>query len=283
MRGTAPVQSMLLKDERKRMKVIRSLEQYEGLLQEARAKHTKVISNIFFFKNEIFRFIQKGNLYYDYIDAGLLFFEKHQNCYQMYFYLVPSVQFGLSHFDHPVRIDLISDKNSINPYESIFLDLGFQKQGSFQRMKHELNNLTFIDGHNQIEYAQISDIKNIMDLWTGHLQRDKFILPNEDELRQNILDNEIFCMRVDGKFASVFHIVFKNQTALIQLLVIDPDFRGLSFAKGLYKNIINLSLRNNVHANYLWVDEKNTPAIALYKSLGFQFDFRKVDKLLLIN
>ena len=85
----------------------------------------------------------------------------------------------------------------------------------------------------------------------------------------------------DGSLLALGQIVpkFDNRLHLARLIVA-PNRRGTGIGRSLAEQLLRIALESGARAVSLNVDASNTPAISLYKSLGFLESLRPEDEVM---
>lgn len=100
-------------------------------------------------------------------------------------------------------------------------------------------------------------------------------ISEEDKIRiLNYIDSHISddienykMVIIDDKVVGCFLIRNENDSALLDEIYLDSEYRG----KGVGTNIIKDTINNN-HKISLWVYKRNEKAISLYQKLNFKID-----------
>jgi len=110
-------------------------------------------------------------------------------------------------------------------------------------------------------------------LWDGF---DPLIshLPTLEEIYSMILKNEIVVIRVEEEVAALAIFQKTGKTIYLYELISAPKFRGKGMAKKLLSS--KLAYYGKQYAFSLWVNEKNTAAVSLYRKYGFFESGRKL-------
>ena len=123
----------------------------------------------------------------------------------------------------------------------------------------------------KMSLTDLESIKEILvsdfdDFWNYSILKDELSNANSYYLVAK-LDNEIL------GFAGIKYVL---NDADIMNIVVKKSKRKLGIGSLLLKNIIELCKNLNISTLFLEVNEKNTPAISLYKKFGFKnVGFRK--------
>ncbi len=118
-----------------------------------------------------------------------------------------------------------------------------------------------------IDKMEISDFELIKD----NLKSDFDDFWSKDLLKKELLNpDKIYIIAKESDeivgFAGIYVIL---DEAEIMNIVVKKNKRGQGIGKALMEKIINISRGKNLRTIKLEVNEKNTIAISLYKSLGF--------------
>lgn len=121
-----------------------------------------------------------------------------------------------------------------------------------------------------IEKMDMSDFELIK----NNLKSDFDDFWNENILEQELLNNEHIYLVAKSKETNEIlgfaGISFVLDEAELMNIVTKKNKRGLGIGKALLEKIINICMEKQIKFLKLEVNEKNIPAINLYKSVGFK-------------
>ncbi len=115
--------------------------------------------------------------------------------------------------------------------------------------------------------------EEVVSLWGQCLDPFSITLPGEEETSSFIRQGKVHCITDDtGRLCAAMLRGDQGQRATVQHVCVHPDFRRLGLAHILMKASMHDAVKAGIHTCFLWVDEKNHPAIQLYKRFGFEPD-----------
>jgi GNAT superfamily N-acetyltransferase len=134
----------------------------------------------------------------------------------------------------------------------------------------------------EITTASTADIEELVRLLQVLFTQDIEFEPDYQRQKsglERIIANpnigEILVLKVDGKVIGMVSLLYSISTALggkvaiLEDMVIDPDFRGQGFGKELLNEAIGFSKLRNCLRITLLTDFDNDLAIRFYQSVGF--------------
>lgn len=257
------------------MELVKSIEDYNSLLGEARSKGKLKFINCLFLKQDIIDLTESKNLFYKNVHNGILFFKNEGDITYLYYFLESIKNIDLSSLDGNIMIELIDrrkldrtashveewEKNAFRRYctnEEMVLTLSQENEHPYSE-----------DEEYRIRFGALDQIDEIEKLWEESLDRISMPLPREEGLTKLIEDNQIVTI-LDKKnhIVGALQCSVHNGRCLLSHIVVDEDYRG----NGLGSRMISYCFVHiPVKIFFLWVNEDNIGAKALYKRLGFKF------------
>jgi len=122
----------------------------------------------------------------------------------------------------------------------------------------------------KLNKATLEDLKTVALIEKLANSKTYHGLTNEEDLLNYINKSEVFLIKGDDKVLGLVSFKVKDNIASCNGLVICPEFRRRGYAKEAMKIAINEF--KNCDRIDLVVHPKNSPAISLYLSLGFNIE-----------
>lgn len=148
-----------------------------------------------------------------------------------------------------------ADKNDINSYNYNILPL-YLKKPQAQRQLEEKNLFITKMEYTDLDNFNISDFDNF---WNLDILKD--------ELESNT--SEFIVAKLENEIVGFAGAKFILDEADIMNIAIKTSYRKQGIANLLLKNLIDICKNNNINSINLEVNEKNFPAINLYKKYEF--------------
>ncbi|WP_124060545.1 N-acetyltransferase [Gordonibacter sp. Marseille-P4307] len=136
-----------------------------------------------------------------------------------------------------------------------------------------------LDAPASIEIASVSDAASISRMLEKGFDPFCDYIPTDRELRDTLSSGRVYCIR-DASESPVAFLHWSRSGAASELkhLYVEDGARGRGYARMLVRRYLeNLPL--NVKTCFLWVNDANEPALALYDGLGYRFDGRRAVEL----
>ena len=128
-----------------------------------------------------------------------------------------------------------------------------------------------------VSEAVPSDRDRVTELLNGCFDPRYAFLPGPEELEADILAGRVQTLRQDGRIAAVLVSGWEKQTATLRLLAVDPACRRMGLGAAL-ADAYHRKYRGQANAYQHWVDIRNEPAVALYRSFGYTFSLRRANE-----
>ena len=77
-------------------------------------------------------------------------------------------------------------------------------------------------------------------------------------------------LKRDGRIIACASSAAERGYALLQNIVVDPEYRGRGFGRTICRALLAEAAGTGIGHAYLQVVQSNTPAMRLYESLGFR-------------
>ena len=169
--------------------------------------------------------------------------------------------FGL--YKKPIVLEIISN-SKIN--ENLYTQIGFKHYKVYSRYRTDKKNKNF----DMVKIAKLEDIEEILKLINETFDPLSDYIPNNDELKELILKEEVFIVTVDYKLAGVSIYEKKNKNYYFRLSCVHPNHRP-----GLIGYMLASTTPQNGENYSTWIDDNNLEAIKLNTFLGYKEDGTK--------
>lgn len=258
------------------MELVKNLDHYNELLNQAKSKGNLKFSNCLFLKQDIIDLTNKNNLFYKFVENGIFFFKNNKNLVYLYYYLNSFRNINLNGINKNLMIELVDRKNSNRAKSHVeeWEKSGFSKYCTNREMiltlsEEKKEHIYDEEKDFTIRLGYLEETDRILKLWAANLDEISMPLPTKDELVKLIKNNQIVVLLANGKkLVGAMQFSIENNRSLFSHIVIDKNFRN----KGLGTKMINYCLKySSVDKFYLWVNENNKKAIDIYTKLGYEF------------
>ena len=262
-----------------------SYEQYKAAVSQAKAAGCK-LSNCFFLPPAVEALIEKGTLYAQPIENGLLLIDDNGGFYRLYYYLSDEAHYAPLSLDKDAVIEFpFTSQPNAKQQRQIELigELGFtlgRESALLSAVPDELKRLPMSDS--PVELAKKGDAKRVLELICASFNPLYAFIPEESELEEAIEDSRVFVIRANGEIAAILHSGFEKGIAEIKHVAVCEQQRG----KGLGAIIVNAyheAYMDRASGFQQWVDIHNTPAVNLYGRFGYSFSLRKANEYILLR
>ena len=282
------------------MKQVEDFYQFNFLIKKHQRNVKNLVTNCFLFPNEIEKIIIHQQLFFSEYENGLLFFRERTGCFSLFYYWNPDKldfdSFMVSSSKIPIVLDLTYIFNR-KPDTLQIIQQAWERQGFllykkyrqmcfYQNKESNTQKVNSVKDRGSdkfiVEYADINDKETISYLWRDSLDTFSAVLPSIEELKEEILLNQIFvCRNSDLKVIAALQTEKTGKTVSIDHVVVNKNYRN----KGIGDKLLEKTLCsfNDVKKFILWVDVNNLPAINLYKKWDFAFSSKVSDQLIFKN
>ena len=199
---------------------------------------------------------------------NIFIIKKYTNFYKFY-YLINNYKnlnnlndfFGL--YKKPIVLEIISN-SKIN--DNLYSQIGFKHYKVYSRYRTDKKNKNF----DMVKIAKLEHIEEILKLINETFHPLSDYIPNNDELKELILKEEVFIVTVDYKLAGVSIYEKKNKNYYFRLSCVHPNHRP-----GLIGYMLASTTPQNGENYSTWIDDNNLEAIKLNTFLGYKEDGTK--------
>ncbi len=130
-----------------------------------------------------------------------------------------------------------------------------------------------------IEVASVSDAASISRMLEKGFDPFCDYIPTDRELRGILSSGRVYCIRdVSGTPVAFLHWSRSGAASELKHLYVEDGARGHGYAHMLVRRYLE-NLPSDVKTRFLWVNDANEPALALYDGLGYRFDGRRAVEL----
>lgn len=265
------------------MEIVNSIQHFSTLVKETKQHGKVVFSNCYLMAQEINKYTQNHNMFWEKLNNGLIFLCRERDFYYLYFYLFDieesAVSKSLNNLDKPVVIDFVFNEkqkqSQLFEVECLWQKSGFKLHDTYSRMflqgpVHVDKELNIPSGY-YLRHTTSRDLLTIENLWRSSLDLFSTALPRREELAK-ILDEEPLLATYDmyESLVAVMHVITKGKVGIINHVVVSEENRKQGLAKILlHANFLHY---DRIEKWYLWVSDKNHSAKIFYSKSGFVFD-----------
>lgn len=270
------------------MQALRSTEQFEYLVSEAKRELPKLVTNCYLSADEISRYCKLGRIFYEKIDGGVFFYCDEETYYQTYFYFAGERKPLLDGKDRPVVIRLIHKEGKKPPataqMEQFLLETGFvvrdvtlqicaRPREDAKRIEKCLRtSLRFLERHGfKLFEPKEEHLEQILKLRDGVLDPLHFSYMTREEMLQGLQQGHFQCMiDPEGKICGTHTFDIIKGTAYGNIVVVEEKYRNLGIGPMLVYRFLHLSNELNLPSCYGWIINDNFPSIEMHTKIGFR-------------
>lgn len=250
------------------MKRIKSYEELASLISSQLKKG--VYTNCFIGKEEFELYISKKRLYYQIFEGGLLIFLKMSDYFKMKFYINNLEADLILKLSKKIVIEIPSKKEEdIEKLQKFFEKVGFNIVLNRIRLTQDKNIFTDKVNIENIEIANLKDYKKIVKILQKNYDKYTGCIPEREILKQDIINKNIYCYKINKEVVGVLHIVSKLKTSEIRHLVVVEEYRNKNIAKSLISRYL---VDSDISTKYVWTSIDNDIAKKLYSKFGYESD-----------
>ena len=210
------------------MRLVKSIDDYNNLLKQAKSKAKLRFTNCLFMKDDIIDLTDSKSLFYKNIDNGILFFKKERGMAYLYYFLNSIENIDLSHIDGNIMIELV-DRKKLNRTSSHVE--GWERNAFVKYCVNEEMTITLSqekeypyneDKEYSIGFGTLEEIAAIKKLWKTSLDKISMPLPGEKDLGKLIEDKEIVTIVDKEKnLVGALQASINNGRCLLSHIVVD--------------------------------------------------------------
>lgn len=136
-----------------------------------------------------------------------------------------------------------------------------------------------LDTSTPVEIASVFDAPSISRMLEKGFDPFCDYIPTDRELRDVLSSGRVYCIRdASENPVALLHWSWSGAASELKHLYVEDGARGRGYARMLVRRYLeNLPL--DVKTCFLWVNDANEPALALYDGLGYRFDGRRAVEL----
>lgn len=261
------------------MKIIK-IEEYTDFLNKYQKKIPDVIYNHIMLPGEAASHIEKGRLFYEEQEAGIVFFVMERDFYKLYFYVSETAEIRVPKGDRPRLLEYIYMEGREDPHVEKMRrkteELGFRPYVRNKRHRVQIHDEYLIPLDTRHlreelwwEYVSEKDAASIYHLWTV-MDIYNSIIPEEQEFAEMAAAKELLTVWKRGRVCGVVRVKQENRkTGSVWLISVDRECRRQGIATELYKLSLSVLKDRGCRQVIQWCDEKNQAILSVSKRFGF--------------
>jgi ribosomal protein S18 acetylase RimI-like enzyme len=245
--------------------------------------------NFYFSSEDYCKLINQRALFYDTFGKNLCWYLKKDGFYRTYFVINKNEDF----LEFPtkdifvteiIHRDILTNKE-IN-FTKFLLDNKFLKYKKRSQMQCTFENIKF-KNEKEIVSVKIADkyeeavycqelISKTFDKYTGDVyDLNKLLndMSNQGILVAYLNKNLVGAVRFENKGKVIYWGHF----------AVDSNYRGLGIAPKLMQSFFRFANNSQNKVFHMWVEEGNEPAINLYNTIGFKYNGKHTQSLIINN
>lgn len=270
------------------MRTVDSLERYYEIINSAKKRLGRLVTNNCLFPEAIERYIELGRFFYEEMDAGLILYSDEENFYQAYYYLKPDMEVSFEKKDKQILLQHIyiegRKKEDVERIEAQMIASGFQKVDTLRHAVLEDAGLLLHKIENTI--PRIKRVFRKAGLTYSEVKKEqlervaafqKTIQEIPDYQMPYFTEEEYLQEAKEGKFCCITD-ESGNIIAARHLIVNGKKTYGWVGVQEQYKNLYGIAIFFLFHAlQYIykndlkmcsWVDVQNIPSIQYHEHIG---------------
>ena len=253
------------------MEQIKTLEQLSPLIS-AQFKRG-VMANAPLSPASFQREIQRGTLFAQQTDGGLILLRRRDGFWRMSFYLQPDGDVSSLELPKQTVLEIPTRPRdlALKQSETLWKEKGFRLLFSRQRMELARRSDAFaVRSDCCVRPAICGEEPKILRLMEENYDRRTACLPTDDELSEDVAAGHIFLAVTcpEGQVAGFLRLLRTKRIAEVRQIAVSEPFRGRGIA-GALLNQLTLAEGQKGH---VWVAQNNVAALRLYESFGFAKD-----------
>jgi ribosomal protein S18 acetylase RimI-like enzyme len=265
------------------MKKIDQLQTYTELMKTNHSIHGSIVYNVMLLPQEVQSLIDAQKLFFEVLPEGLAIYRLERDFYKLYLFLAEDKIASIQKLDKPIVLEFIYSERRIDPkvqkLEALCQTMGFDKYVTNKRRTIQLNDaLTatqaaeLIHQGYEIRRATLPQIGSLVHIWEESLDKYDSIIPKTSELRELIINGEIFCLYQNAMLLGIAKLKKHNHTSSIWMLAIKKSERGKGLAGVLMSGLLGIAHEAGLKSCYIWTDEENRAIESVSMKLNFQPD-----------
>lgn len=260
------------------MEQIKTLEQLSPLIS-AQFKRG-VMANAPLSPASFQREIQRGTLFAQRMDGGLILLRRRDGFWRMSFYLQPDGDVSSLELPKQTVLEIPTRPRdlALKQSETLWKEKGFRLLFSRQRMELVRRSDDVAVRSDCcvplagccVRPAVAGDEPEILRLMEENYDRRTACLPTDDELSEDVAAGQVFLAVTcpEGQVAGFLRLLRTKRIAEVRQIAVSEPFRGRGIA-GALLNQLTLAEGQKGH---VWVSQNNGAALRLYESFGFVKD-----------
>lgn len=255
------------------MKRLCSEAQLQALVQEIKQRRGSLFTNFYSDTEKTTSWIQRGQLYFDETEAGVLLYRKKDAFFHLY-YFTPSLNDlqTLLTMDLPIEqlvVDIIGKPQHTAAIVQFFSDAGFTLRTTLQRfIRIHRDDSEFYQPSAEVEAAVAGEAVEITALFTENFDALSEQVPTLEDVESLIAEGKVFVVRDQTGIKGFLVRTNTGQTTVLNNFLVRPDSRGEKIGSKLLKHYIFET--KDTKRMMLWVKADNETAIGVYEKYGYK-------------
>lgn len=272
---------------------IKNAVEFNEKLKAFRSSHKKVLTNCFMMPDEIGKLAASGSIFISEYPDWLFVICDRKGYKNLYYYATEEAdpifagKLVADNGYNDLYIDIVTRSgrgDTHTPARLIECGLA-ENYKSYQRMQIptkdidlEKLSVSLHDGYRvSTDYCNTEELHS---LWKCNLDEKSTPLPGKDELEAFCRDgNLITVLDNNNELCAVVVLDVGAKNVLVQHLAVSPLHRRKGLANYIMSKALIIACEKELKTATLWVDRKNSSAIALYDRLGYTVDGMICDQL----
>jgi len=235
------------------------------------------ITNFYPNNEKIKKWIDKKLFYKIFLTDTFFLIRKDRDFYHLYYYSkdINSLQSALKVLNNNYTneifvIDVLGEKIFLEKINEIFVNNGFNKYILYIRMFKFINHNDSLPKINEdVILAQLSDSKEIFQLFESEFDRFAEQIPTIVEIEELIESNEVLLIKINNDIAGILIRKNKIYSSLWSFFLVNKKYRNQKIGSKLLSYYFNECKGKKIN---MWVLSNNNNAISIYKHYGFDID-----------
>ena len=255
------------------MERIDDLQQYLSLVEHYNRTGCKAND---FLQSRAERLIHQGMLFADCRENNAYLLEQKETCYRLYYYLNDlTATDNLDIMGDLVTEILYRGEKNFPESEVLFLEhLGFERNLVRDQYSAVYKDLV-IRGDSNVVVRPAQYIDEVQ--WACSLFNETFdpysgdFIPEREFERLLADDSIIVAVDNNGNKVGALHQTIERNVAWVSHVAVVSEARGMHVGQAMLNTFIEHNHVTDKSRYMLWVQQKNEPAVAMYRNAGFKY------------